>query len=160
MSTGRINPNSKVADVPLASKLFSEHKSITIKKLFGYEKAKEQEVRQRAAGALLHLVQDSHAPGHAERNKQNGDVKQFHSYEAQDEKQHGEKDDWQKGANLAARIKNTPGAERVIAKCAEVLVMLDQGASTQDLIKYLDEQVFKLDPKAQAAGPGAEFKKK
>jgi hypothetical protein len=160
LANGSIDPNSKVKDVPAAAELFTAHKDITLKKLFGYAKGKDEDIRQRAAGALMHLIQDSNAEGHVGRDKTSGDISQFHSYEGQDHGEHGAKDAWADGKTLGDHIKNTPGAENAVHKCAAILVLLDQGASTDEIIKYLDEQIFKLDPKAEAAGPGAEFKKK
>jgi hypothetical protein len=158
VSTGQLAPETKLKDHRLTKKLFPAHQDYTIKKLFGYEKATNQEVRQRAAGALMHLIQDSNAAGHVGRNKKTGDIQQFRSYEHQDHGKHGEKDAWVKGKNLSERIKNTPGAENAINQCTQILLMLDQGASTEEVIKYLDEQIFKLSPNAEKSGPGEEYK--
>lgn len=160
VSTGRVTGDTKLKDIPTAKRLFPANLEWTVKRLFGYEKAKDLELRQRAAGALLHLVQDSHAEGHTERDAASGDVKEFHSYEHQDEHKHGAKDSWAEGKTLGDRIKNTPGAERAVEKSMQVLVLLDQGASTAEVIKFLDAEVLKLAPDATAAGAGAGFGKK
>ncbi|MCB9076222.1 MAG: hypothetical protein H6631_01370 [Anaerolineaceae bacterium] len=159
VSTGRINPQTKLKNIPLTKELFPAHLDYTIKKLFGYEKASNQQVRQRAAGALMHLIQDAHAAGHVGRDKKTGDVSQFRSYEHQHHKKHSEKDAWVEGKNLGERIEKTPGAKDAIDKCAQVLSMLDQGASTDDVIRYLEGQIFKLSSTVEKSGPGKEFKK-
>ena len=83
VSTGRVTGETKLKDVPTAKRLFPANLEWTVKRLFGHEKAKDLELRQRAAGALLHLVQDAHAQGHTEREPATGEVKEFHSYEHQ-----------------------------------------------------------------------------
>jgi hypothetical protein len=158
VSTGRIDANKTVAEFSTAKELFPSHTTLTIKALFGYAKASDDEVRQRAAGALMHMIQDSHAKGHAERDA-SGDITEFHAYGSQDHAQHATHDAWASGADLGKRIKNTAGAERAIEKCKDVLVLLDQGASTDDVLKYLDAEVLKLAPGATAAGPGAGLEK-
>jgi hypothetical protein len=158
VSTGRIDANKTVAEFATAKELFPSHTTITVKELFGYAKASDDEVRQRAAGALMHMIQDSHAKGHAEREA-SGEIKEFHAYGGQDHAQHGAHDAWAGGADLGKRIKNTAGAERAIEKCKDVLVLLDQGASTDDVLKYLDDQVLKLSSAATPAGPGTGLEK-
>ena len=159
LSTGRIDTKSKVADNAYAAGLFPKHKDKTFKELFGHGAGSDEQIRQRAAGALMHLIQDAHAKGHVDRDPVTGEIKEFHAYGQQDHDKHGHFDAWGKGKTLGDRIKNTPGAERAIEKCKQVLVMLDQGASTEEVLKFLDEQVFKLAGDAGAAGPGGEFKK-
>jgi hypothetical protein len=153
LATGRLDPKGKVSSHPVASKLFPQQADQTFGQLFGYEKGADQEIRQRAAGALMHLIQDSHATGHTERNEA-GQVKEFHSYTKQDHEAHGKGDKFAEGKNLGAKIKATPGMERAIEKCAVVLVMLDRGAPTAEVMKYLDEEVLALSGDARRAGPG------
>ena len=158
VSTGRISHKEKLKDIELTKKLFPSHQHYTVAKLFNFEKGSAQQIQQRAAGALMHLIQDAQAEGHLGRDKK-GDVKQFRSYEHQDHGKHGDKDAWAKGKTLGDRINNTPGAKNAIDKCAQVLVLLDQGASTDAVIKFLDSEVFKLSADAEKSGPGKDFKK-
>lgn len=160
VSTGRIDPNKTVEEFGTAKELFPSQATLTIKRLFGHAKATDVDVRQRAAGALMHLIQDSHAKGHVDRDAKTGHIKEFHAYGKQDHAKHGEHDGWAKGKNLGERIKNTAGAERAIEKCMKVLVMLDQGAKTDDVVAFLDAEVLKLAPDARAAGAGSEFEKR
>jgi hypothetical protein len=159
VSTGQIDPDDKVDAHQTPSLLFPAHRDITIKTLFGHETATDAETRQRAAGALMHLIQDSHAQGHVDRDPKTGHVREFHAYGTQDHDKHTAADKWAEGKDLGERIKNTPGAEAAIQKCKEVLVMLDQGKPTNEVIAYLDRTVLALDPAARAAGPGADFEK-
>jgi hypothetical protein len=159
VSTGRIDPDRTVGEYTTSRELFPAQSELTIKALFGHAKASDVEVRQRAAGALMHVIQDSHAKGHTERDPKTGRIKEFHAYGRQDHHAHGAHDAWAKGKNLGERIRNTAGAERAIEKCVKVLVMLDQGARTEDVIRFLDAEVLRLAPDARAAGPGAEFDK-
>ncbi len=157
VANGSIDPDTKIGDVAEMKGLFSAHTEKTIKEIFGYGKGTDIEIRQRATGALMHLVQDSNALGHTERDEK-GQIKEFHSYEHQDHGKHGHEDAWKEGKNLGERIRNTPGAANAIRQCTDLFYMLDQGASTEAVMQYLDEQVFKLSEQAQKAGPGEHFK--
>lgn len=159
VATGRIDTHSKLSDIPFTKPLFTSYPKYTVKHLFVYAYGPDMAVRQRAAGALMHLIQDSHAAGHAERNA-SGEITQFQSYGSQDHKKHAKADKWGGGATLGEHIKNTPGAARAVEKCAEVLVMLDDSASTDEVLRYLDENVFKLALDVKAAGSGPTFAKK
>ena len=159
VATGRIAGDAKLKDVAYTKDRFASYPEWTIKRLFVYEKGSDLAIRQRAAGALMHLIQDGHAKGHVERNAAN-EVLEFHSYEHQDHDEHGHLDAWGKGKTLEEHIKATPGAATAIEKCAQVLVMLQEAKPTDEIVKYIDEDVFKLAAGATASGPGAEFKKK
>lgn len=158
VSTGRIDVSAKLKDIPLTNRLFPSHGDYTVAKVFGYEKGKAKDIQQRAAGALMHMVQDSNAAGHTERGAE-GDLQQFRSYEQQDSHKHGKHDAWAAGKTLADRIKNTPGAENAIRQCTDLLVKIDQGASTDEIVELLDRKIFKLSEKAKKSAPGEAYKK-
>jgi hypothetical protein len=155
VATGRTPPDSKIEDVPAIKSLFPSDQKRTIKQLFGYGKASDVQARQRAVGALFHMIQDSFAHGHVERDAA-GDIAEFHAYGAQDEKEHG-KYDFLGGTDkekLGDRVAKTMGAPSAIDRCADVLTMIAEGKSTDDIVKFLDETVFKLAAGTKAAGAG------
>ena len=160
VATGRTGGATKLVDIPLTKRLFSAYPKYTVNDLFIYAKATGQQIQQRAAGTLLHLIQDSHAKGHVGRSGPGGDITEFHSYEHQDHSKHGHSDSWGSGAYLGERIKNTYGATTAIERCAKALMMIDQLEPTDDIVKWLDAEVFRLSSSATPAGPGADFKKK
>ena len=106
----------------------------------------------------MHLIQDSHAGGHVQRNAAN-EIVQFHAYGSQDSDEHGSDDSWGKGKNLREHIQNTGGAAQALSECTTVLVLLDQGAGDK-AYAFLYNFIFKLAGNVQAAGPGKKYEKK
>jgi hypothetical protein len=159
VATARTPPDSKVKDVALIKDLFPANAEWTVKRLFGYGKASDVEARQRAVGVLFHLIQDSHAGGHVERDAA-GDIVEFHAYGGQDEKEHGKYDYFAKGATLAESIAKTKGAASALTRCTQVLKMIAQKDSTDAIVQFLDTTVFKLATASRAAGPGTGLAKK
>jgi hypothetical protein len=156
VAAGRTPADSKIEDVPAIKAMFPGTPKITIKQLFGFAKASDVQARQRAVGALFHMIQDSFAHGHVERDAA-GDIAEFHAYGSQDEHKHGEFDflGGTKNETLGDRLAKTMGAPSAIDRCADVLTMIAQGKTTDDIVKFLDETVFKLAASAKTAGPGA-----
>lgn len=166
VATGRIAPQTLIKNLPdhdgfSMKRFFSAHWDWTFQQLLAgvKERAEElsaQDVRQRAAGVLLHLLQDSYAAGHVQRNEE-GAVQQFHDYGHQESKRHGHKDKMGPGKNLRQHIENTAGAMQSIEAGANVIMCLDSKVETSVIVEYLGQQVFKLASDVQPAGPGAEF---
>ena len=117
-------------------------------------------IRQRAVGALFHMIQDSYAHGHVERNSA-GEISEFHAYGGQDEHKHGEYDflggSWYE--DLGERLKKTHGALTAIDACAAVLQMIAEDVYSGDIVDYLDKNVFSLSSSARPAGAGAGLEK-
>jgi hypothetical protein len=156
VATGRTPTGSKVEDVPAIKAQFPNDQKRTIKELFGFAKATDVQARQRAVGALFHMIQDSFAHGHVDRDAA-GDIAEFHAYGGQDEHKHGEYD-FLGGTGkekLGDRVAKTMGAPSAIDRCADVLTLIAENKSTDEIVKFLDETVFKLASSTKAAGPGA-----
>lgn len=166
VAAGRIDPRILIKNFPdydglSMKRLFSAHWDWSFQQLLagvkaGAEQLSAEDVRRRAAGVLLHLIQDSYAAGHVQRNEA-GEVLQFHDYGRQEPHRHGRKDKMGPGKNLKQHIENTPGAMRAIDAGAAVLMRLDSKVETQEIVEYLNQQVFKLASNSQSAGPGTEF---
>jgi len=155
VAAGRISTDAKLADVAAVKALFPNDQKRTIKQFFGFAKATAVQTRQRAVGALFHMIQDSFAHGHVERDTA-GDITEFHAYGGQDEHKHGEYDylGGTKHEKLGDRLAKTMGAPTAIDRCADVLTLIAQGKGTDEIVKFLDETVFKLASTTKAAGPG------
>jgi hypothetical protein len=78
VAAGRTPTDAKIADVPAIKALFPKDQKRTLKELFGFAKATDVQARQRAVGALFHMIQDSFAHGHVDRDKA-GDIAEFHA---------------------------------------------------------------------------------
>jgi hypothetical protein len=154
IASGEIAHTMQAGKVQELAWLFPEHRDLTIAALLGYPKGTAQDIRQRAAGVLMHMVQDSNAEGHTAREGDTGSITQFRAYAGQDEHKHGEKDKWAEGHTLGERLRNTPGTKNAIKQCTQLLVMIESGAPTEQVLQYLDEQIFRLSENAQRSGPG------
>lgn len=153
--TGRIATTAKLEDVAAVKPFFPDHGKLTIKQLFGWKKGSDVQIRQRAVGALFHMIQDSFAHGHVERAA-SGDIAEFHAYGRQGEHEHGQHDylGGTAAEKLGDRIAKTQGASTAIERCAQVLEMMAAARPTDEVVKFLDETVFKVSPDAKEAGPG------
>lgn len=166
VAAGRLDPRTLIKNLPehdglSMKRFFSAHWDWSFQQLLagvkaGAEQLSAEDVRRRAAGVLLHLIQDSYAAGHVQRNEA-GAVLQFHDYGHQEPHRHGSKDKMGPGKNLRQHIENTPGAMQAIEAGATVIMYLDSKAETQEIVEYLNQRVFGLASNVQPAGPGAEF---
>lgn len=160
VAAGRIDGDRRLETIPLTRRLFPATPSATVKRLFGWGGASDRDVRQRAVGILFHLIQDSHAHGHVDRDPATDDIREFHSYTHQDDDEHGHFDAWGPGRTLGEHVRNTPGASAAVDQCAHVLVMIEQSRPTDEIVSYLDRTVLRLAPSPNASGPGDEFRRR
>jgi hypothetical protein len=160
VAAGRTDGDRRLETIPLTHRLFPSNQSWTIKRLFGWGGASDRDVRQRAVGILFHLIQDSHAHGHVDRDPATDDIREFHSYTNQDDEEHGHFDAWGPGSTLGEHVRNTPGAASAVDQCAHVLVMMEQNLPTDDIVGYLDHTVLRLAPSTRQSGPGDEFRRR
>jgi hypothetical protein len=160
VAAGRISPDTKIKDIPAIQSLFPANTDWTIKKLFVFETATDLQARQRAVGVLFHMIQDSFAHGHVQRDPATDDIQEFHAYGSQDEDKHGSYDELGKGKNLGEQIQNTLGAPSALTRCAEVLAKIANGDSTDEIVDYIDTVVFKLSPSLFFSGAGSGLGKK
>ncbi len=171
VAQGKLSGDTKFADLRKMkgmediAALFPDMKDQDVNSLFGVkEGSKEGAIKERAMGSLLHMVQDSYAGGHVERNDK-GEVVSFHSYTGQDHSKHGHSDSLGEGDTEEEKLEHTPGATQAIDQGADVLKMVmgdkEHGGTQADwaeIEKKLKGDVFKLaDPNAVAgAGEGYE----
>jgi hypothetical protein len=156
VATGATLTFTPLKEVPEISALFPKLGERTVKELFGWGDGHFEDIRQRAIGALFHMIQDSFAQGHVQRNKKN-EIVEFHAYGGQDEKKHAEHDalggSWYE--SLGERLKQTGGALSAIDACATVMEMIAEDKSTDEIVAHLDKTVWALASGVKPAGPGA-----
>lgn len=122
-------------------------------------------VREVAFGSLLHLVQDSFAEGHVQRQEPVfgqtcannsspafGSIVEFHSYAKQDHDTHKEAD----SADSAQKHRRLIQPD-VIAAGQKLRSLLNQPDSWQTAREFLSDCVFRLDESATAASAGDAF---
>lgn len=149
--TMKIDGNTKLSDYPDFKKIFGNDPKLgqqSINQLFGNADGKK-DVKNVAMGSLAHMVEDSFARGHVERDAQ-GRVVQFHTYGGQDPGKHG-KDDVLANAPASLQQK-TLDETSTIMKLAH-----DPKAKWTDIETQLRQHTFALAPNAKAAGPGTEY---
>ena len=143
--------------------LFPSAKDQTVSALFGI--ANLGDVSKRAAGSLLHVIQDSYASGHVQREElpggRKGRILSFHSYSGQDHDTHGHDDALQgKGSSDADKLKNVPGATDAIDRSAQILKFISEKRPWEDVELYLKMEVFNLGADPLEAGSGDDYRKK
>src|SRR5262249_30727012 len=111
VAVGDIEAHAKIRDVGVDSfsEIFDERDidvyDNNLINLFG-----DDDVRRNAMGSLLHLIQDSYSPAHAERENFDeaegrfcrGKIVTFHAYRNQDMRKHSQADKWP--ANLSSEV--------------------------------------------------------
>lgn len=167
VSIGIIAEDVKLKDIPVSGipALFTNKKvkNLTIRQLFHVHK--DGKTKQRAIGSLLHMIQDSFAEGHAEREVKKdgtkGDIIGFHSYVNQDGHKHGEKDGIQPGSkgSMRDKIEKIPGAKDAIKNGALILKLYGEKKSWSEAKTLLETQIFKLKDPNKKAAAGDAFKK-
>jgi hypothetical protein len=179
VAIGEIPVNTKIPDIPLPEivELF-KNSSYTDHFIFEYEKPLALctlhdffhvhyfgNVQQRAIGSLLHLIQDSYARGHVEREligeNRYGAIKSFLSYSQQDHEKHGEADSWvgSESDSIDQRLSKVGGAPDAIDAGAVILNFYINKTKWDKVEEYLRNVIFILSPDITNAGPGGNFKK-
>jgi hypothetical protein len=163
VAIGAIAGTTKVGSVPVAGipELFPKQKDQTVSELFGI--AKIGDVRQRASGSLLHIIQDTYSSGHVEREKLDGGKKgrivSFLSYANQDHDKHGRDDAFQGKGSDVEKLKNVPGAMDAVDKSAQILKFISEKRAWEDVQLYLSMEVLGLVPNPRKSGPGEQYRK-
>jgi len=141
---GGIKPGESLSEIAAVAGLFPNRSTVS-DLLTADPSAPQMHVRHRALGALLHMVQDSYAHGHASRSS-DGEIVSFHCYNDpdHDHNTHALQDRWGAGATLKDRIANTPGAEAAIDGGSGLLALINAGKPKSEIMKFLEEKVFNL----------------
>jgi hypothetical protein len=168
VAKGDIPGGQRVADVrvPGIAALFEKDQRIlegTVAELF-----RDADVKEVAAGSFLHVLQDSYAGGHVQREKKDrrvntldyfgrGGVLRFHSYAKQDEDRH--KADDRRPPTLRLNVPLERLGDDPVFHGAHLLRMMfgADGKPAADWTaaeKYLREQVFAFAPGVQDSSAG------
>jgi len=147
--------------VPGFVELFPKQKQFTINDLF--QVAEVGDATKRAAGSLMHMIQDSYASGHTERTAEagghKGGVVSFHSYVHQSHKKHDAYDKLPSGKGSdVEKLSRLPGATDAVAKSAQILKLIKDKKPWEDAELYLKLEVFNLEPMTRPASAGKDFK--
>ena len=123
------------------------------------------DLKKRALGSLLHMIQDSYAEGHVEREELGdgrlGQISNFHAYGHQGHDEHSKADGVPEGpGNFVERLKAKPGAEDAIEHGSEVAMMIKAGMPVAQVLEFLDKNTFATAPGITPAAPGEKFKQK
>lgn len=157
VATGRISHKTKIKDTSFGNEVFPGNDDRTVAEVLGAYDAPSTAIRRRAAGALLHLVQDSYSAGHTVRDSE-GRIEQFQEYSAQDHDKHAASDELMPGATLEDRIAATPGAAPSIEMGSRLLKAIDRRESTENIVDYARDMVFPISENARESGSSPEFK--
>lgn len=168
---GQIPGDAKLSDIHIPGfEMFSKDKTLegkTVADLLGCDKTGGN-VKQRAMGSLMHMVQDSYAGGHTERedlgNGRKGNIINFHAYAHQDHDKHAEKDGFKGGyhpkESPEQQIARLDGGIDAVEQCTQLLLLMNKKNANWDEIKqHLTQHAFALTPQKEeeGAGPGKNF---
>ena len=157
VAEGRIGGDTNVGKVmldnPMFSQLIGDDPNLggeSVSQLFGIQGDKGN-VQARATGSLLHMIQDSYAAGHVERDDlgggSRGNIENFHSYVNQDHDAHAAADALPLGYDSPAEaVHAMPGGEDAIANGAVVLTMIEAGADPDEVLDFLSNNTYKTAP--------------
>jgi hypothetical protein len=131
-----------------------------------------RDARLNALGALLHMVQDSYAQGHASRGSAELipgtkrvkskfeclPINQFYTYGAQNDKKHRQADAFPQPGQSCANAST--GVHDPVLASANVLWFVQQKKGAKELTEYLEKRVFPLaEGRKSHAGAGELFAK-
>lgn len=173
IATGEISQRLRLKDLPLAEvrSLFRGDPILeekTVEELFkgpGFTK-------RVAIGTLIHMIQDSYAPGHAEREIKDapsadgkllfkrGRVREFHCYTNQDSAIHAEDDKWPPGLD-SYPVGSDDNPISVGAKILSFLYANNgKGAPWEQVESYLETIVFGVIDANVPASPGDRYRRR
>ena len=171
VATGELDQRVVMRSVPLDGirDLFGENPSIAslkVEQLFrGSRYAKRV-----AIGSLLHMIQDSYALGHAQREVldttrpdgkrsfSRGAIQEFHCYTNQDPNKQRLDDKWPDGLE-SRQLELNDNPISVGAKVLQFMYANDrQGAPWQEVEAYLRDVVFRIAKDASPASPGSKYR--
>lgn len=164
---GTLPPDTKLSEIEGLQDAFGGPgtKDLTLAQLYAGQGKDPKDtdlktLQTHALGSLLHMVQDSYAGGHVKRDA-NGQILQFQTYPEQDHDAHGDSDKLKigEGETFDDALAKNPLALQAVNSSADILAALDRGASEQELMKIIDEQVLTLSPDAKPSGVAPGYQK-
>lgn len=171
VALGEIPADAKLSDIKIPGfEMFAKDKRIqgkSVAEFFGCG-PDGGDVKKRAQGSLLHMIQDSYAGGHAEREMvdgKRGPIARFHAYSNQDHKKHGRDDAFisdEDAKDPKKLVQNIKGGEEAIEDGATVLKLLNKkGANWTEIQQHLDRKTFALQKGSEKneADAGAPYEK-
>jgi hypothetical protein len=162
VAIGSIDPEKTVQVVrPAIASVLELGAAVSVERLF--LAANAESARQRAIGSLVHLLQDSYAAGHTEREIANGDrgpIIQFYSYAGQDHGRHAEDDKWRGGGDGLEKIKAIKGGPEALAGSTRVLGLYRDKRPWSEVERYLQSGPWAMVAKPELSSPGKNYAKR
>lgn len=161
VATGEIAEATSVGavTVPLIRELFRNERDWPVSKLLGVTGIGD--VQKRALGSLLHLLQDSYAAGHVERESlggtRRGKIVCFYSYANQNHGKHKADDGWRGGATDDERLARVTGALDAVEQGAEIARRYKAGATWRELSAHLEAGPFALSDVVKKSQAGRDY---
>lgn len=173
IAQGRVAASATLAAMPVAAYFTAQGGWSIARLLLGAEhwpyNLPDVSVRHRAAGALMHLIEDSYSDSHVERDYRGGNrtdplygsIQQFHAYSSQDHGLHGKADapcalssgGCSAGDTLRELVARTYGGAPAVEAGTRALLAIDAGDDGAAAAAVFAD-VFALAPGALPAGPG------
>lgn len=175
INSEEITKDTKISQVshPIVLNYFSKLNEMTLKELFGEKGYDKIDIKKRAIGSFLHVIQDSYFSGHVSRQNVDEKINAFLSYANQDIKAHGNKDTWDvsfkdklmHGNNNSYFVQTLPQYERIIQVSNALLQKLSPENKTNrkpwgEIQIYLDNNVFNTVTKPSDSSSGQKFQLK
>lgn len=155
VATEEIPGVTRIGDLPV-NDLLKLPEDTTVNQVF--QSTRSLWTSPRAAGSLLHLVQDSYAGGHVAREA-NGLIKEFHSYSGQDADKHDKADQWNSAGSDRQRIRRLGGGSDALQTSTWILQKVALGQKWTDVALDLANGPFRLSDAPRLSGPGGQFAK-
>lgn len=156
------NGDAKLSSIPEFASIVGNDenlKNMSLNQFYGNTDGKH-DISKIATGSLLHMVQDSFAGGHVDRDEQ-GRIVEFHEYSKQDAKKHDKSDSYTSDGTPEEKIRNLPGGPQAVNEGKKILLMLDDPkTSLTDFHTMLNKETFALSPQARNASPGKDYSQK
>lgn len=173
VATGSIDQTTRLDRVPIPSvRAYFQGDAVLASKSIEQLFKDRRHVKRAMAGVLLHMVQDSYAGGHAERELlevrgpdgaprfARGRILRFHSYANQDSGLHGADDRWPSGLP-AHGIEGDTNPIGVGARLLQFIYSRDgEGESWENVHAYLRDIVFAISDPDALSGPGDKYRRK
>ncbi|MCG9875920.1 MAG: hypothetical protein MH321_14175 [Leptospiraceae bacterium] len=151
--------DAEVTKEKIVSSIKKAYQSVMAKDVSGNYLLSESD-RAEIIGRILHVIQDSYAPGHVIRNE-NNEIMQFQIYSGQDKEahRHGDLIPMTPGGLLdLAKLKNT---RQQVAVSSEFLELIYTKERNWDAIHdFLDNKVFNLADLEQRKPSGVDYRYK
>lgn len=161
IGSSELTPATRIEDTPLASVFEDPRNYSTLGELFTRRHSPPVNVHHRALGSCFHVIQDSYATGHTQRERsfsngreKFGAVVNFHTYRGQDSGAH-DRYDHSDGSGMPHDLRDLEawdgmsGCRDGVDNCITLAKFWCRKASWEGEVRpWLSDEVFQLSKKA------------